>query len=143
MFEGLRTLRIKALADRITVEDAMQCLLGLSRDEVKVYFMLLKNPMTVEEIAETLGKSKPTAYRIAVKLTNMGLLIRRPCIIERGGYYYKYEAVEPERVKRGIQEVLSIICKRVLEALNQDFVEVMKKLQSEGAKGERDKEASP
>jgi predicted transcriptional regulator len=115
----------------------MRCLLGLSRDEVKVYFMLLKNPMTVEEIAEVLGKSKPTAYRIAVKLTNMGLLIRKPCIIERGGYYYKYEAVEPERVKRGIQEALNVICKRVLEALSQDFVEVMKRLQGGEAKERR------
>ena len=106
----------------------------MSRDEVKVYFMLLKKPMTIEEIAEVLGKSKPTAYRIAAKLTNMGLLIRRPCIIERGGYYYKYEAVEPERVKRGIQEVLNIICKRIVEALNQDFMEIMKKMQSYGAK---------
>jgi predicted transcriptional regulator len=115
----------------------MRCLLGLSRDEVKVYFMLLKNPMTVEEIAEVLGKSKPTAYRIAVKLTNMGLLIRKPCIMERGGYYYKYEAVEPERVKRGIQEALNVICKRVLEALSQDFVEVMKRLQGGEAKEKR------
>jgi len=130
----LRTLRAKALADRVTVEDAMRCLLGLSRDEVKVYFMLLRGPMTVEEIAGLLGKSKPTAYRIAVKLTNMGLLIRKPCIIERGGYYYKYEAVEPERVKRGILDILNVICKRVLEALNQDFMEVMKRLQSSGAK---------
>lgn len=108
----------------------------MSRDEVKVYFMLLRDSMTVEEIAELLGKSKPTAYRIAVKLTNMGLLIRKPCIIERGGYYYKYEAVELEKVKRGIQEVLNVICKRVLEALNQDFVEVMKRLQSSRAKEE-------
>ena len=130
----MKALRAKALFDKVTVEDAMRCLLGLGRDEVKVYFMLLRRPMTVEEIAELLGKSKPTAYRIAVKLTNMGLLIRRPCIIERGGYYYKYEAVEPERVKRGIQEVLNVICKRVLEALNQDFMEVMKRLQSGGAK---------
>ncbi len=106
----------------------------MSRDEVKVYFMLLKKPMTIEEMAELLGKSKPTAYRIAAKLTNMGLLIRRAHIIERGGYYYKYEAVEPERVKRGIQEVLNVICKRVLEALNQDFMEIMKKMQSYGAK---------
>jgi len=125
---------MKALANEVTVEDAMRCLLGLSRDEVKVYFMLLKKPMTIEEMAELLGKSKPTAYRIAAKLTNMGLLIRRAHIIERGGYYYKYEAVEPERVKRGIQEVLNVICKRVLEALNQDFMEIMKKMQSYGAK---------
>jgi len=125
---------MKALANEVTVEDAMRCLLGLSRDEVKVYFMLLKKPMTIEEIAEVLGKSKPTAYRITAKLTNMGLLTRRPCIIERGGYYYKYEAVEPERVKRGIQEVLNIICKRIVEALNQDFMEIMKKMQSYGAK---------
>jgi predicted transcriptional regulator len=121
----------------------MRCLLGLSRDEVKVYFMLLKNPMTVEEIAEVLGKSKPTAYRIAVKLTNMGLLIRKPCIIERGGYYYKYEAVEPERVKRGIQEALNVICKRVLEALSQDFVEVMKRLQGGEAKERKGEGTKP
>jgi predicted transcriptional regulator len=121
----------------------MRCLLGLSRDEVKVYFMLLKNPMTVEEIAEVLGKSKPTAYRIAVKLTNMGLLIRRPCIMERGGYYYKYEAVEPERVKRGIQEALNVICKRVLEALSQDFVEVMKRLQGGEAKERKGEGTKP
>jgi len=119
----------------------MRCLLGLSRDELRVYFMLLKNPMTVEEIAKVFSKSKPTAYRIAVKLTNMGLLVRRPCIIERGGYYYKYEAVEPEMVKRGIQEVLNVIYKRVLEALNQDFVEVMKRLQSSEAREKKGKVA--
>jgi len=132
----LKVLRTKALLDKLTIEDAMRCLLGLSRDEVKVYFMLLNKPMTVEEIAELLSKSKPTAYRIAVKLTNMGLLIRRPYIIDRGGYYYKYEAVEPDKVKKSIQEVLNLVCKRVLEALNQDFIEVMKRLQSSGSKEE-------
>ncbi|MHC1628844.1 MAG: helix-turn-helix domain-containing protein [Candidatus Nezhaarchaeales archaeon] len=130
MFEGLRSLRLKTLTTKISIEDVMHCLLGLSRDEIKAYFAILEKPMTVEEIAETLGKSKPTAYRIAIKLTNMGLLIRKPHIIERGGYYYKYEAVEPEKVKKGIQEILNVICKKILEALNQDFTEVKKRLQS-------------
>jgi len=118
------------LTSRISIEDVMHCLLGLSRDEIRAYFAILEKPMTVEEIAETLGKSKPTAYRIAIKLTNMGLLIRKPHIIERGGYYYKYEAVEPEKVKRGIQEVLNMVCKKILDALNQDFNEVRRRLQS-------------
>lgn len=130
MFEGLRSLRLKTLTTKITIEDVMHCLLGLSRDEIKAYFAILEKPMTVEEIAETLGKSKPTAYRIAIKLTNMGLLIRKPHIIERGGYYYKYEAVEPEKVRKGIQEILNVICKKILEALNQDFSEVKRRLQS-------------
>lgn len=134
-FEGLKTLRIKALTEKMSIDDVMRCLLGLSRDEVKTYFMLLSNPMTVDEIAETLGKSKPTAYRIAVKLTKIGLLVRRPHIIERGGYYYKYEAVEPEMVKRGLQEVLNIVCKKVLETLNQDFAEVKKQTSNQRAKG--------
>ncbi|MHC1600990.1 MAG: helix-turn-helix domain-containing protein [Candidatus Nezhaarchaeales archaeon] len=133
MFEGLRSLRLKTLTTKISIEDVMHCLLGLSRDEIKAYFAILEKPMTVEEIAETLGKSKPTAYRIAIKLTNMGLLIRKPHIIERGGYYYKYEAVEPEKVKKGIQEILNVICKKILEALNQDFTEVKKRLQSSGS----------
>jgi len=118
------------LTSKISIEDVMHCLLGLSRDEIRAYFAILEKPMTVEEIAETLGKSKPTAYRIAIKLTNMGLLIRKPHIIERGGYYYKYEAVEPEKVKRGIQEVLNMVCKKILDALNQDFNEVRRRLQS-------------
>ncbi|RLF20235.1 MAG: hypothetical protein DRJ68_05180 [Thermoprotei archaeon] len=121
---------MKMLTSRISIEDVMHCLLGLSRDEIRAYFAILEKPMTVEEIAETLGKSKPTAYRIAIKLTNMGLLIRKPHIIERGGYYYKYEAVEPEKVKRGIQEVLNMVCKKILDALNQDFNEVRRRLQS-------------
>ncbi|MEM2725290.1 MAG: hypothetical protein QXP47_05955, partial [Candidatus Nezhaarchaeales archaeon] len=66
--------------------------------------------------------------RIAVKLTKMGLLVRKPHIMEKGGYYYKYEAVEPETIKRGIQEVLNVVCKKVLEALSQDFAEVKRKL---------------
>ncbi|RLF13080.1 MAG: hypothetical protein DRJ62_00955 [Thermoprotei archaeon] len=121
---------MKMLTSKISIEDVMHCLLGLSRDEIRAYFAILEKPMTVEEIAETLGKSKPTAYRIAIKLTNMGLLIRKPHIIERGGYYYKYEAVEPEKVKRGIQEVLNMVCKKILDALNQDFNEVRRRLQS-------------
>lgn len=133
MFEGLRDLRLKTLTTKISIEDVMHCLLGLNRDEIKAYFAILEKPMTVEEIAETLGKSKPTAYRIAIKLTNMGLLIRKPHIIGRGGYYYKYEAVEPEKVKKGIQEILNVICKKILEALNQDFSEVKRRLQSGGS----------
>lgn len=133
-FEGLKTLRIKALTEKVSIDDVMRCLLGLSRDEVRTYFILLNSSMTVDEIAELLGKSKPTAYRIAVKLTKMGLLVRKPHIIDRGGYYYKYEAVEPEIVKRGLQEVLNIMCKRVLEALNQDFVEVKRKIINQQAK---------
>ncbi|MCS7139681.1 MAG: helix-turn-helix domain-containing protein [Candidatus Nezhaarchaeota archaeon] len=130
MLEGLKPLKLKTLTSRVSIEDVMECLLGLNRDEIRAYFTILEKPMTVEELAEALRKSKPTAYRIAIKLTNMGLLVRKPHIIERGGYYYKYEAIEPERLKRSIQEVLNSICKRVLEALNQDFTEVRKRLQS-------------
>ncbi|MGQ4910817.1 MAG: helix-turn-helix domain-containing protein [Candidatus Thorarchaeota archaeon] len=90
--------------------DLLCCAFGLRNTELDVYFTLLGNSLTVEQVAAELGKERSVIQRTLTKLLAKGLISRkkqqRERHLERGGYYYEYHAISRDVVRERILEQL-------------------------------------
>ncbi|MFW9805938.1 MAG: helix-turn-helix domain-containing protein [Candidatus Thorarchaeota archaeon] len=87
--------------------DLLCCAFGFRDTETKTYFALIGGPKTVEQLSELphfVGKDRSTIQRVLNKLHKNSLVKRTRHFIERGGYYYEYEAISSEKVR---EELLS------------------------------------
>ncbi len=115
----------RELAEKLSsvtdLRELAKCALGLQDVELQVYLALLrKGRLTVKELAAELGRSRPTIQRAVKNLVNRGLATRREGIINRGGYYYIYEAAPPEKVKRFIKAKLEEYYSKILDILERE-----------------------
>jgi len=119
MLEGLARLKSKALNEKLTFEDVMKHILGLTDSEVKVYKALRSRWMTISELCEVLGAKRTTLQYMVNRLHNRGFLMREVRIPPRGGFMYAYRAVEIEKVRGMLRDLLTAIYYRALEALKE------------------------
>lgn len=100
-------MRSQALSQRIGFRDLAKCALGVQEAELRAYLMLLKGgPLTVQQVAKGMRRSRPTAQRILNNLVAKGLAARSESILRGGGRLYSYEAVPLERVKAMIRAIV-------------------------------------
>ncbi len=86
-------------------DDVTKCILGLKNLDLDAYkALLLKGPMTAEQLGEQLKRERSTAYRSLQNLISCGLVFRETRTIDIGGYYYEYAAVDPVEVKMMLRE---------------------------------------
>lgn len=112
-------MRSHLAATRVELRDLARCALGLQEVELSAYLTLLKGgPMTVKDLAEKTGRSRPTAQRILGSLVSKGLAHRRERIIDRGGYFFLYEAIPAERAKKLIRDIIEEWYQRMENALD-------------------------
>jgi len=97
----------------------MKCALGVRTTEMEAYCALVtRGPSTVQDIAETLGKSRSTAQRLLQNLANKSLASREEQLIGLGGYQYHYRATSPEKMKKAVRETLDKWYSRMVEELD-------------------------
>jgi predicted transcriptional regulator len=82
--------------------DLLCCAFGLRNSEIDTYFSLISGPKTVEQISELIEKDRSTVQRVLNKLHKKNLVERTTHYIERGGYYYEYNAKSTEDVRKEI-----------------------------------------
>ncbi len=97
--------------------EILRCVMGLSTLEVKAYRVLLKEgPLSVKEIAERLGCSRPSAQKALSRLLNLKIVHRSKVLRREGGYVFIYQAIPLEKVKdeciRLILKLSHIIAKK-------------------------------
>jgi predicted transcriptional regulator len=106
-------------APDLCADDLMRCTLGVKMAEVEAYCALSGLGLTdVQEVAERLGKSRPTNQRLIQSLVEKGLATREEELIGLGGYKFVYRAVPPERLKVSIKEMLDKWNGRMVKELN-------------------------
>lgn len=92
------------LSQKIEPEELIKCALAVRKAEIQIYITLLsEHNITVKELAEKIGKSRPATQRLLQDLVSKNLAIREESLIGRGGYEYRYRAVPPEKVKEFIE----------------------------------------
>ena len=97
----------------------MKCALGVRTTEMEAYCALVtRGPSTVQDIAETLGKSRSTAQRLLQNLADKSLASREEQLIGLGGYQYHYRAASPEKMKKAVRETLDKWYSRMVEELD-------------------------
>ena len=90
------------------VDELMKCALGAKTTEIFGYCVLLNGgPLSIQEAAELLGKSRSTVQKLLQGLVEKRLATREEELIGLGGYKYVYKAVPAEQLKDSIIEMLN------------------------------------
>ncbi len=78
-------------------------MLGLKGLDLQTYKTLCRQgEMTVDVLSERLHKEKSTVYRSLQNLLRAGLVSRKKNVMEGGGYYYVYRALDPHVLKQNL-----------------------------------------
>jgi len=117
---SLKELQSLITAPTLTADAIMRCTLGVRTTEMQAYCALVTGgPGDTQEVADRIGKSRPTAQRLLQGLVEKGLAVRQERLIGLGGYRYVYSAVDPERMKAAVRENLERWYERMLEEVDR------------------------
>ncbi|UCD44401.1 MAG: helix-turn-helix domain-containing protein [Candidatus Bathyarchaeota archaeon] len=116
---SLKDLQSLITTPQMGADAIMKCALGVRTTEMEAYCTLVTGgPATVQDVAERLGKSRPTAQRLLQNLVDKGLASREERLIGLGGYQYIYSPVPPEAMKVAVRETLDRWYRRMLNELD-------------------------
>jgi predicted transcriptional regulator len=101
----------------VTVEQVMQCLLGVRELEIEIYSSLLKEPGTPDEIAKRVNKSRSLVQRALQNLVGFGMAYRKPVKRTRGRAF-EYAAVTKEEVRKSLRKAFKSWSKSIGKAID-------------------------
>jgi len=90
-------------------EGLLECMHGLKRID-KVCFQALVEagePLTVDEIAESIDRERSTAYRAVQRLLQTGVIGKDQINYDQGGYYHVYSPTDPSQITDEMQRTLN------------------------------------
>ena len=93
------------LCRRLSFDDVLKCSLGLSKSEAETVKVVLKmrQPFTVNEVAERMGKDRSVAQRHLKKLGGKGVLLRFQQNRDEGGYEFVYRTIDRRELKKTLR----------------------------------------
>ena len=96
----MRNSVVDHLRTDLDCEDLLECVHGLTDLDRSCYQALTasEEPLTVDEIAEAVGRERSTAYRSVRRLLEAGFVTKDQVNYDHGGYYHVYRPVDPESV---------------------------------------------
>ena len=117
-------------------DEVLSCLFGLNSLETEIYFFLLGKEMDIKTLASVVERERSVVYRSLQKLIYSNLCRKKKKVFPRGGYYFVYSSVEPEKVKEFILKKL----KRMEEHLQMVLGEFEEKVRERKELFKRKKE---
>ena len=91
----------------LSCKDIIQCIFNLNEFEIQIYrYLTREGPKTAEEIGNALNKDRSTAYRALRQLQSCRILYKKTISLEKGGHQHLYYAVEAEKVRDEMEEML-------------------------------------
>ncbi len=98
----------------------LKCALDMSCFEMDVYVELLKrSPISVDDLAEVLGKDKSTVYKALQNLLEKGFVKREYRILRGGGYKYLYKPVPFEEFRKEMMKSIDSWVKELVNFLDE------------------------
>ena len=90
-------------------EGLLECVHGLRQLDKEVFRTLVESgtPLTVDEVAGTVGRERSTAYRSIQRLLQAGFIRKEQVNYEQGGYYHVYRPTDPDEVADDMQRTLN------------------------------------
>jgi predicted transcriptional regulator len=108
MFEA----RSLVCSQDVTVDQVMQCLMGLRELEIDVYGALLEEPGTPGDVAKRVKRSRSLVQRSLQNLVGLGMASRKS-IRRTRGRAFEYSPVPKEEVKKQMRKALKEWSKNV------------------------------
>jgi predicted transcriptional regulator len=90
-------------------EGLLECFHGLKELDKECFRALVDagEPLTVDEIAETVDRERSTAYRAIQRLLQTGFIEKDQVNYEQGGYYHVYSPTDPSQIADDMQRMLN------------------------------------
>ncbi|MDS0478690.1 helix-turn-helix domain-containing protein [Natrinema sp. 1APR25-10V2] len=90
-------------------EGLLECFHGLKQLDKECFRALVnaEEPMTVDEIAETVDRERSTAYRSVQRLLQTGFIQKDQINYDQGGYYHVYYPTDPSQIADDMQRMLN------------------------------------
>jgi predicted transcriptional regulator len=97
------------LQQDLECEGLLECFHGLTELDREVFGVLAghPDPMTVDEVAEAVGRERSTAYRSVRRLHEAGLVEQEQVNYDTGSYYHVYRPAPAEEVADDLQRMLN------------------------------------
>jgi predicted transcriptional regulator len=97
------------LQSDIECEGLLECFHGLSELDRTVFEALVEaeGSMTVDEVAEQVGRERSTAHRSVTRLEDAGVLEREQRTYDGGGYCHVFRPANPDEIADGMQRMLN------------------------------------
>ncbi|MEF8883187.1 MAG: helix-turn-helix domain-containing protein [Halapricum sp.] len=97
------------LSQDMHCEGLLECIHGLKELDKEVFRKLsdANEPLTVDEIAEEVGRERSTAYRSVQRLLSSGFIQKEQVNYDQGGYYHVYHPTDPDQIADDMQRVLN------------------------------------
>ncbi|MFB6203067.1 MAG: helix-turn-helix domain-containing protein [Candidatus Nanohaloarchaea archaeon] len=89
-------------------ECIMRNLYELTSVDIECFRLLLESEdsLTVDEIAEDMGRDRSTAYRAVQRLKDREFVSKEKVVYDRGGYYHIYQPREIETLREKMEDRL-------------------------------------
>ncbi len=90
-------------------ETLLECLYDLNELDRECFDVLAEasEPLTVDQLAETVDRERSTVYRSVQRLLQFGLVEKEQRNYDRGGYYHVYDITNPEETASEMQTKLN------------------------------------
>jgi predicted transcriptional regulator len=90
-------------------EGLLDCFHGLKQLDREVFQTLVNGdePLTVDEIAESVDRERSTAYRAVQRLLQSGFIQKEQVNYDQGGYYHVYKPTDPSKIADDMQRMLN------------------------------------
>jgi predicted transcriptional regulator len=97
------------LQQEMECEGLLECFHGLKRLDKDVFQALVHTdePLTVDEIAETVDRERSTAYRAVQRLLQAGFIQKEQVNYDQGGYYHVYKPTDSSNITDDMQRFLN------------------------------------
>ncbi|WP_336338656.1 helix-turn-helix domain-containing protein [Haloarcula brevis] len=90
-------------------EGLLECFHGLKELDKECFRALVdaEEPLTVDEIADSVDRERSTAYRAVQRLLQTGFIEKDQVNYEQGGYYHVYSPTDPSQIADDMQRMLN------------------------------------
>ena len=97
------------LRQDMACEGLLECIHGLKELDKEIFRVLTETaePMTVDEIAEEVGRERSTAYRSIQRLVQSGFVQKEQVNYEQGGYYHVFRPTDADEIADDMQRMLN------------------------------------
>jgi predicted transcriptional regulator len=109
----------KILLGTATCKDLMQCMMNLGGMEMDILRILMRRgPLGTDELTKRSKKDKSIVHRGLQRLMSSGLVSREKRSIPKGGYYYVYSSIPPDKVKKRMRECIDTMYSNMRELVD-------------------------
>lgn len=101
-------------------DDVIKYLYNLNKLDIKVYKTLSKTKeLKTNDLANQLNKERSTIYRSLQRLSYCGLCKKKTKTLKKGGYYYIYEPVKKNEIKKNLESCIELWSQKMKTTLKE------------------------